>query len=415
MNILLFKSALAVGMVLPMLAFSPTGVRFLDRVLPTSSRGLLLAALLLRGAPFVLIYLVVGYQPQSDVGTAFYPWGLAALNGQLVYRDFAMDYSPLFPYLLAVGLFFWNDARMIVALMMLVELAALAVTFRLFDSQMSVKERVRASYFYLLSPAPFLLVVLGGQEDVWLWFVGALVIGALLAGRHAMAGIIGGIGLFATKAYLLFFLIPLVVMQKFRWHFLAGLGLTIVLTWTPMAWLVGNAILTPLRQAGNWSPPNLWFTFQALTGGKLLAHNHPLVTIIGVGLVLGLAAFFAFKYRAQIQSSVLGYATAWVMLYCLLMLFSPKSLGNYAGIFLMPLTFLVMVERDQLAAVVTAALNVLVSIQPSLWFRLGTPTLAEYSYLSSAPLFLELVLEVMMLGCLMVLVWRGQKWIFSVR
>ena len=107
---------------------------------------------------------------------------------------------------------------------------------------------------------------------------------------------------------------------------------------------------------------------------------------------------------------LLAQSAGWILVYSLLMLLSPKSLGNYAGIFFLPLAFLSVAHNAHGAAYLWGALNVLVSIQPSLWFRLGTPSYSDGLFLREGPAGLEFAMELAMLGVLAGLVWMSGQW-----
>ena len=135
---------------------------------------LLLAWVLTRLVPFVLIFVVFNQTPFSDLD-GFFGQAREAVQLKLVYRDFYCMYSPFFPYVNALGLWFWLDKKAIILVMILMEGGALWTTNRFYADTISPSERLFRSLLYLLLPGSLVLCVLGGQEDVWMWlmFIGA--------------------------------------------------------------------------------------------------------------------------------------------------------------------------------------------------------------------------------------------------
>lgn len=366
------------------------------------------SVLLLRVAPFVSIYLIYGLVPRSDVAGAFFPMATAASQGHTVYRDFPSDYSPLFPYVMAPMVRVWHDSRAIILLMMLVELAALVTTNIVFRSEMERRDRRLAWLLYLLSPASFVLVMLGGQEDVWMWLAGVVVIALLVRQRPIAAGASAVVGTLLTKAFLLIFVVPLLLASERPWRYLGGLALAAVPAAAVLWVWIGAAGLMPLRQAGAWSPPNIWFLLNAASGGAIPVGS-PTVTLVAVAAVTALAAVFMVSKRDVLKVSAVGLALAWVFTYAALMLLSPKSMGNYVAIFLMPLIFVTAQKRGNTAFLLALVLAVLAAVEPSFWFRLGSPDFGGFSFLQNSGEMLELMMEsgiVVALVGIMVWCWR---------
>jgi hypothetical protein len=91
----------------------------------------------------------------------FYDSAVSASKGGVVYRDFDSAYSPLFPYLTVIPLWFWDSPKSIILEMVGLELLILWGTLRL------TRLSVYYALIYLLLPATFILSVLGGQEAYW--------------------------------------------------------------------------------------------------------------------------------------------------------------------------------------------------------------------------------------------------------
>lgn len=165
----------------------------------------------------------------------------------------------------------------------------------------------------------------------------------------------------------------------------------------------------PLQEATQVAPPNIWFTLNALSNGQL-ALGTPLLSFGAMIGVLILGSLFFYRHR-QALKTVEGLLSGWIFIFSAFMLLSPKSLGNYAAIFLMPLTFVVLLRNDRFALGLTLALNFLVSMQPSLWYRLGSPTHVSLTFLQNPLQFAEFSMELLALVVLAAIAMRCQRWV----
>ncbi len=412
MAIVLIKLSIAVGMISLVLTLEFLRLRSVLSETILTPFFIILAAIIFRVLPFVIFYLILGMPARSDVISYFWPQALHAVQGDVVYRDFPSHYAPLFPYILAIGVYAWSDPRMIVMFMVSVELFALLVTFVVFDDIMSTKMRSYSAILYLVSPAPFILVVLGGQEDVWLWAFASLSLWMLLRRNDFFSGVLSGLGLVFTKALFILPVIPTAVMSSRPRRFIIGFGMVSFITFVPLLFLSGENVLMPLSESTSVSPPNLWFTINALTNGKVPLGN-PVLSVVSLISVMVLSLLLVWKYRKLLANRVDLYASIWVLMFSLVMLLSPKSLGNYAAIFLMPLTFLAVLYDDRKALLWTLMLNLLVSVQPSLWYRLGSPSHVGFVFLHNPLDLVEFILEVGMIVVLCVLAYRSWVWLRS--
>ncbi len=81
---------------------------------------------LTRAGLFAAAFLILRFEPQSDVVGAYMPQARAAMNGAVIYRDFVSSYAPLFPYALAAALkYVWASPKMIVLLALVADFASL--------------------------------------------------------------------------------------------------------------------------------------------------------------------------------------------------------------------------------------------------------------------------------------------------
>lgn len=409
MNVIILKSAFSVVSILAIaFLFALRRSSWLNKFI-SWKWSIILAFVILRVAPFVALYLVFQLAAQSDVVSYFFPQASAALQGKLVYRDFESHYAPLFPYILATGAAIWHDPRSIVLLMIVMEGLALFFTYLAFRRYTSPYNLNLAGFLYLLSPAPFLLVVLGGQEDLWIWTFGIVVYWLLMRRKYAFAGLAGGIGFLSTKVLFGLAMLPPIFSVRRPLQYVIGCcvaGIAYLILWI----FVGNSLLMPLAEANQASPPNLWFTINVLFNGSIPLGNG-VFSFLGLGVTALASVILFFKKRTLFESSLLTLTSGWIFTYALMMLLSPKSLGNYAAIFLMPLMFLLVIYKDIWMAFWVLLLNFLVSIQPSLWFRLGSPFYPNFGFLDNPLAFIEFGMELLTLITLAAILWQCRKWI----
>ena len=90
--------------------------------------------LIFRIIPFVFIYIVLGEEARSDV-SMFYDSAKSALQLKFVYRDFESPYAPLFAYITAFPLIFWDSAKAIILEIIIIEAIIVYFTPKVFSIQ----------------------------------------------------------------------------------------------------------------------------------------------------------------------------------------------------------------------------------------------------------------------------------------
>lgn len=357
---------------------------------------------------YLLVYHIANKRPQSDVAM-FFDQARVAAQGGLVYRDFPSTYGPFFDYITAAFTLIWNDIRVLILAMILFEAIAVWITRFVLRGEMSENQLARAVLVYAALPAPFLLVVLSGQEDGWMWMFGAITIYLLHRGKQFLAGLIGAFGFLATK---------LVIVL--------GLGAWLFVFANPIAYLIGLAftslpyafvykyagweILQPLRQASECQPPSIWFVLNAVLGGWIPVTSR-FLSIGSIGL-LGLASLYiGWRYREALRASIANCAALWCWVFALSIVLSPKSLATYVLFFQVPLVFAAISKHDPRVLWVNLWLCFLAAFHGSYWFRIGMPRF-EHGPESLAQTA-ELGMEVAILSSLIFIAYRSIQWIRS--
>jgi hypothetical protein len=404
MNILLAKAALSFGFLAAAAAAAfwlrdearaRTAARWLD--LP-------LCWVLTRLIPWLGIYVVAGYLPQSDVATAYWPHALAVLRGDLPYRDFECFFGPLFPYLLSLPVLLWEDPRGLVLFFSLLEAVTVALTIKAEALAPGTPARARWLALYFLAPGPLLFGVVGGQEDFLFWLAGLLLWQVLLRGREFGAGALTVLAVTLTKPL---FVIPAALifgLSRRRLHFLLG-AVPLALGVLAILWFgTGRAFLSVLSQGNNISPPNVWIWLHWLSAG----HIDIVQRGLSLALVLSIAAFgfVVFARRAPVLlASYRHFTAAWTLVFAIFMLFSLKSLGAYFAYFALPAFGLFMAQRNVRALALWMLMGAVAPVECSLWFRLGEPLITGLP--ASPAVWLEFALQGVQLVCLVVFAWSA--------
>lgn len=412
MNIVLYKAVISSG-ALAMLAATLLWLRN-DARAARLSRWINIPSLwaLTRLLPWLVIYMLLGFQPQSDVATAFWPQGLGASEGRLPYRDFETFFSPLFPYLLALPLLLWKDPRALILFLSVLEALTVSLTLRASDSSPSLAARARWLAFYFLAPGPLLLSVIGGQEDFLVWSGGLVLWLCFRRWREFGAGLAAVACALVTKPLFIIPAAAVLGLSRRRWHYVAA-ALPLALLVLVTLWLmVGREFLQVLSQTGNVTPPNIWIWIHWWSGGRFNLHL-PGLSLTLVAFVVGIsAAYFGFA-RDRIGNEIRGYFAAWTFVFALSMLLNLKSLGAYFGYFALPALALFHPLANRRALSWWVVLGTLAPIESSLWYRTREPLLTSWP--NSPWVALEYCLQALMLAALIGLAWAAHRSLWATR
>ncbi len=361
-----------------------------------------LAFIALRILPFIVVYLLLGYDARSDVHM-FYVSALDAYKLKLVYKDFDSAYSPVFAYLTALPLIFWNSPKAIILLLILIEGITLQLTFRLYQSGNGVHfpgdSPFHKALIYLFLPIPFVLSVLSGQEDLLMWLFGVI---CLLVWRERKddlwIGIVLGIGMVVTKAILILTLIPVFFLVRNQIRYVLGLLIVGIPSLAIMYWLVGLEFLEPIQQANDPRTPNIW-TILRTAIGPMVPLGAKILNWVGLVLTLGFAGFLGFYYRQRNRFAD-GFVALWIVTYAFMMIVQQSSLANYAYIFILPMLFATLSFDKKYHLLVLLLFNFTVVVQPPIWWGLNMPLFKSFADLSNPWALAEYLLEIAIVGCL---------------
>ncbi|WP_337043598.1 hypothetical protein [Emticicia sp. 17c] len=329
----------------------------------------------LRLIPFFVVYVGLHLAVKSDV-IFFYNTAKLALEGFVVYRDFWQPYSPLFPYFNALTLAIIDSPKSIIFLMMVYELIAIFITRSLGNKQ---GKSVFYLVLYLTLSAPFIFLIFGGQEDIFLWLFIALAISVYQKSKNPLyIGLVLAVGILCTKILLIIPIALLLIFSKARIKILAGLLIIGVPSLACMLYLVGDKILAPLQLGDLPFAPNLVSVISPVIGGinpqsKLLNWGGLLIILLGAG-------YYLRKLKSGNETNLLLFS--FILTNMITIIVHKNSLPNYLYTILLPVIFFFGEHFKTREWVLMLLLNIIGAVQPSLWYTLGGEYYDSFSTLT---------------------------------
>ncbi len=361
------------------------------------NRLLGLAIGLFRLLPFVLIYAVLDQTPRGDV-PFFWGKASAAYQGGLVYRDFLSYHAPLFSYIITLPLLLWYSTKAIVLLMVLIEAAIIWGTYQTYKSIHD--NALKSVLLYIVLSAPMVMVLLGGQEDIWIWGIAVWMLYYFLRTKNdgLGLGIRFSMGLIVIKATAGFWLFPLWFMLKKRWSFLLGMVIVGVPSLAILYLTMKLDFLMPLQMTTNLLTPNLFTIVRPLITA-LLGHAPDLPTFSWIGMVITLSSAVWIVYPARRQSLIKTLPLAFLGTYIAMTIFQLTSPGYYAFTYMLPLVIELVDWKKGRDVVILLVFNAVLVVQPFLFTHIGSPDYDDISVLSQPLFLLEYTLQILNLAC----------------
>ena len=370
------------------------------------NRAILIGLLAFRLLPFVIIYIFLDQSPRGDV--PFF-WGKAtqAYQWKLVYRDFISFHAPVFAYIITLPLFLWYSSKAIVLLMVLIEALIIWLTYLAYQRR-SQPDALKSTLLYMLLSGPMIMVLLGGQEDIWMWGVAAWMMLSYLRSHNDGFGL--GVrfstGLIVIKATFVFWFFPLWFLLKKRWGFLLGMIAVGVPSLAVLFAVMQLDFLMPVQMGTtNLLTPNLftisrpWLTY--------LFGSLPTLTVFSwAGMVITLSVSVLAVYRFRNLALEYTLPLAYLATYLAMSIFQPTSVGYYAFAYLLPLMMELVDWKKQRDVVVLLFLNLLLVVQPFIFTHINSPTYDDLTVFSQPLFVLEYTLQVLNVACFGWYLWQ---------
>jgi len=376
-------------------------------------QGIILTGLLfaLRVVPFVVVFLVLNETPRGDIPFFYWKANLAH-QGKLVYRDFWSFHSPVFSYILALPLFLWNNPKALVALMGLGEAICLWLTYRFYRKTAPIDAFWKA-VVYLLLPAPLIICLLGGQEDIWLWGFG--LGGILLWQRRNSAfrlGLLMALALLTLKITFILIVFPLFFLIQAKIRFVGAL-IAVGVPALGLCYLIfGWEFLMPVQHAELPFAPNLSTVLRPFSFGLIERIPLKLLNQLGMVLTLSVAGYTGWRFRGKPLEKV--FPGVWVITFGTFMLVQPSAMAYYLFLFLMVLVFELTSLTNPRQVLLLLAINLIVVIQPFVFVYLGQPFFNDFKALGQPLYLLEYALELAFVGCTLVYIRRAWRRLLSI-
>ena len=399
----LLFTLLAIPVVL-FINFSPTFISKIES-LWGQKKTMIVFWFFYRIIPFVIVYIILDFEPRSDVPFFWYK-ASRAVKGGLVYVDFWSFHAPLYSYIIALPLLFWYSPKAIVLFMVFMEGYIILKTYRFyqnFDTSIFKK-----TLLYLAIPAPLVMVILGGQEDVWFWGIALLMLYYIKKYNDEgwKLGMIFSIGLVAIKATFVFWLFPLMLFIKNRISFLLGMAIVGIPAVSILYLLTGWKFLELLEHIKVPLSPNLFTVFRPFIT-FLLGHSPsiPLFNWLGLIPTLLTALFVGYKFRENNIQKAIPYL--YMGTYISMTIFQLSAPGYYSFCYLIPVVFFIIDWNSKKDVAIFMLLNVILIIQPFIFTYLNSPNYDLLSDIIASPLHIvEYSLQVVNVVIFGWLLWR---------
>ncbi len=364
---------------------------------------LALAFVALRLLPFIGIYVVLGHDVRNDV-PFFYYKAESAFRGLFVYRDFWSYHAPLFSYIISLPLWLWNNPRVIVLFMILVESLTVVLTY--FTYKKRNPNALLLACLYWMLPFTFVFVVLNGQEDIWFWLV------TLLVWRHVQkkpqnyelgAGVLFAAGLLCIKATYIFFLFPLLIFVRRPLRMLAIMAVIGAIALVILYLNVGDKFLMPIRHTKELLTPNLFSVLRPFIESfvHVSERSYTLLNCVGLLLTLGTSIVVAWRYRSRSIQEVIP--PLFLITFVAMTLFQPSAPGGYAVAYQLIMVFALIDPRNKWHGLLLLTFSWLLVVQPFIYVYNNSPTYTSFAVLANPILAFEYLLQVLNVGCYVVI------------
>jgi hypothetical protein len=368
---------------------------------------------------FILVYVILGFQTQSDA-LIYYHWSHSVLAGGVPGESdiLPLHHGPLFLYLTAAPLLLVDAANTIVVLAITAELISIPIWLAVARTAVSEIVARRAMLLYVASPFSVLTSVLGANNDVVASMFVAAGMWLFLTKKQLWSAVTLGVGVVCSKLLVVAAAPPLLFRAR---HPLAwGTALAAVPTVGYGAWvLMGIDPIEGIRfHAQDSSSGNIPFLLGFLHIDLMNGTARIVTNTIGVILIGGILALALFRRSDFSNECMLAFFGA---LFAAFMLASAKSWAHYWIIAFVP-TLCVLAANGWNRWLITwySLFSFTTSVESTLWWRVGLDkhtgdthhpgTVGLFLFLDgTVGLFLFLVETLLIASYVMVLLYCGRR------
>lgn len=319
---------------------------------------------------FFSVFVIMGFEPQSDLPAFYYPQAKNVLNGLLPYKDFISSYSPFFPYFTSIPILMYDSVKSIVLFSIIIELMSVLIWYSLAIENFNEHKSNLILLIYTLNPLSIINVAINGQNQIWISLFIGLTYYLLLRKHYYLAGVSFASGFLITKFLFLIFLLPILFFLRNKKRFLLGLILTLIIPFIVLAYYRVDFLIPVKIESQAFSSGNIIYLF-TIFSSSLVSHS----LVLNLFLLTIILAFLIYiKKNIHNKSTFLSDIPITIIISCLvfvlLMLFSKKSFTNYWTILLYPIIMLTINGNDLRNFLFFSLLGTFLVIEPSLWFRI---------------------------------------------
>jgi hypothetical protein len=369
---------------------------------------------------FLALYVLGQQEPTSDVPAYYLPVARAALRGQVPFRDFISSYAPLFPYVGAALVSFWDSGKVFA----LFDIALNALTLLLWHWSARARfdqHTTRCSTILFASCGHVIVQGLLGTNQSWIAAALAASVLLIVRDRSAAAGVVQAVAACTTKvlAHLFWPVLWICAPRRAQW-LIAAVMPTLAVYVLFVSLGAGPNLLHPLQyEANRMSSGNLLYLLDLFLGAtgpseRLISDA---LTATALAVTLGWLFVRTRHIPAQRRPNMLPAALALVGL--TLMIFSKKSFTGYLIFVMYPLVLMLVVSRPRTGRIqmrprvgFLLIFNALLAAEPSLWFHLNGFNRSLRAWMAAddgrdAAGFI--CLDLVLLGCYVYLAWLSVR------
>lgn len=350
---------------------------------------------LTRLLPFVGVYLLMNETPRGDV--PFFYWKASSIyDGKIVYKDFWSYHAPLFSYLLALPLIFWHSAKAIVFLLCIGEGICLITTMNYFK-KLNKQNPTKEAIIYLLLPAPFIIMLLGGQEDIWLWGIAISAMMVYWRTKNAfLMSLVLSLGLVVLKITFVLIFVPIFFAVNFRSKAAMILGslALVVPVFAITYYFVGTDFLMFIKHTETPFSPNFHSILHPIFASFFNYLSLTKINWIGLGIIFSALIATGFYIKDMVLHVIFPYV--WIICFGLMNVILPASMIYYVFIYLVAIWFFV-IEKGNLKDIFSFLFfNILIVIQPYLFVVLGQKMYPNFAFMSEPLRAFEYLIQVIL-------------------